>query len=160
MKKILLIGIALLAFGYNQAQVFTIAGKDIGFVYVGPKYGMGTSFISNYTPDGVDTKLFLNVVGGVVCKFGITENISIQPELLFSRKGGKSKIEFPDFVDPNETATTTSKNIANYIGIPILAKFSFLKIKDIKLHGSGGFYTNITTGQKFKSVTKDTNGTS
>jgi hypothetical protein len=139
MKKLLTLGIILATFCLSQAQIFTIAGKDIGFLYVGPKFGMGTSFISNYTQDGQDTKLFLNVVGGVVGKFGITERLSIQPEIIFTRKGGKS---YDDEFKSNQ------KTIAQYIGIPILAKLQFIKIGDIKLHGSGGFYTNVTTKQE------------
>ena len=154
MKKLILITAILLTVNIGHSQVFTIFGKDIGFLYVGPKFGMGTSFISNYTQGEQKTRLFLNVVGGVVGEFGITERLSIQPEILFSRKGGKS---FFEYNDPNDAAfdyKSINKTIANYIGIPILAKYSFLKIKDFKIHGSGGFYTNIATGQKFKSVTE------
>jgi hypothetical protein len=145
MKKILLLGIVFMTFSFSQAQVFSIGGLDVGYVYVGPKVGFGSSFISNLAQDEQKTRILLNLQGGIVGKFGITDKLSIQPELILQRKGGKVKQEETQF-----SSEADYKTIASYIGLPILAKYSFLKWNDLKFHASGGFYTNISVSQEAK----------
>jgi len=137
MKKILFI-LFIAFFSQNiSAQLFTIGDVGIGYLYLGPKAGVHGSWVSNTTTAGSDSKTLLGYQFGVVGKFGITEKLAIQPELIFTRKGAKETFNGGE-----------AKSLASYIGIPILAKISVIKIGNIMLHGSGGIYTNITTSMK------------
>jgi hypothetical protein len=139
MKKIILFVLAISASATIHAQLFSIGGVDIGYLYLGPKLGMHGAWVSNTQSNFTETKVLWGYQAGVVGKFGITQSISIQPELLFSRKGYRQEAN---------TGIGETRTIANYIGIPILGKIKVIKIGDLSLHGSGGIYTNITTSSK------------
>lgn len=140
MKKALLIILAIIASQTINAQLFKIGHVEIGYLYLGPKAGIHGSWMTNATQTGSDTETLMGYDLGVVGKFGITKKLSIQPELIFSRKGSKQSYTGGE-----------GKTIAQYIGIPILAKISVIKIGDLMLHGSGGIYTNVTTSVVSKS---------
>ncbi|ALO16746.1 hypothetical protein L21SP5_03131 [Salinivirga cyanobacteriivorans] len=139
MKKITFLMLAMVFVNLIHAQLFTIGNQEIGFVYIGPKIGMGGAWVSNLKIDNEETGTLFTYQFGVVGKFGVTNRLSIQPELIFSRKGSKVKSDEFDY---------EGKRFADYIGIPILAKLSFIKIGDFRLHGSGGIYSNVTLDQK------------
>jgi hypothetical protein len=66
--------------------------------------------------DQLDTKTGL-VAGGFV-ELGITDMFSIQPEVLYSQKGGKGGVT-------DITGAFDATAMLDYIEIPILAKFNF-----------------------------------
>lgn len=144
MKKSLLIILTIIASHSINAQLITFKDVGYGYLYLGPKAGMHGSWVSNVKPSGSNTKILLGHQFGIVGKIGITEKLAIQPELLFTRKGSK-----------HQSTGAETKSIANYIGIPILAKISVIKIGDLMLHGSGGVYSNITTSVVTKSTFGD-----
>jgi hypothetical protein len=145
MKKLIFIGIAIIAFNFGNAQVFSIGSVDIGYAYIGPKIGMHGSWVSNMENNNAESKIYPGYKFGVVGKFGITKSIAIQPELIFERKGTKQNIA-------DDFGGGESKTIANYIGIPILAKLSVFKYKNFQFQASGGVYTNITTSSKTEVI--------
>lgn len=63
-------------------------------------------------------------VGGVV-DFGITDEFSIMPEVLFSSQGFKADIQATDGQQAIQTVETNWK--LNYINIPILGKYEIVE---------------------------------
>jgi hypothetical protein len=145
MKKYLFLFLALFIVIKAQAQLFTIGKHEVGFLYLGPKLGTGGSWMTNSTTVGTETSTLLGYQFGVVGKMGFTEKLSIQPELIYSKKGVKQKL----------TAGGESETFASYLGIPLLAKLRVIKFNNIKLHGSGGIYTNVALKTKSRVVFND-----
>jgi hypothetical protein len=135
MKKYSLLAISLLFAFMANAQLFNIAGVDVGYLYVGPKLGGNASFNSMDANTGTEKKANYGYQFGGVAKFGISEKLSIQPELIFSSKGVK-----------HEGDIYTSSANTKYFGIPIIAKYAFIAISGVDIYGSGGFYTDYLTG--------------
>ena len=100
MKKVIL-SLALLAGMTGAAQAQT-------GVRFGLKGGINYSTITAKNTDGIESKLGLQA--GAFANFGLSDLISIQPEVLYSQKGFQSE--------------GNSKNKAkfNYIDIPVLVK--------------------------------------
>lgn len=134
MKKLSSIMIFLLFVFTSQAQLFTIFGKEIGFVYVGPKVGGVLAKISESESSfGAEKVLYKpGVQLGIVGKIGITNRFAIQPEINFYQKGVKTEFTGGD-----------GKFKTNYIGIPLLAKFALAKIGVVNIHIDGGVYSNV-----------------
>jgi len=134
MKKLILIPVLLLFAMASNAQVFKVFGKDIGFVYVGPKVGAAYSTISNFSDQfvGTKTKNKLGYQFGAVGEFGFTSKFSIQTELLFFSRG----VKYED-VDGGIKM--------NYIGLPLLAKYAFKAFGLTKVYAMGGTFTDIRT---------------
>src|SRR6056297_2916841 len=87
MKRIYLLMICTLLLSSAHAQLFTIAGQDIGFVYFGPKIGANFSKISNMDQTGIDVSNRLGYQFGGVAEFGLTNMLSFETELVFTSKG-------------------------------------------------------------------------
>lgn len=96
MKKIVLSLVAIMAFGFANAQ-------DVKF---GAKVGFNFSTISGL--DGAETKLGL-AVGGLA-EIKLNEKFSVQPELMYSMLGAGGK-------GSNETVEL------GYVVIPVMAKY-------------------------------------
>ncbi|MDD2196540.1 MAG: porin family protein [Bacteroidales bacterium] len=136
MKKYTIL-LLLLAFCYAaSAQLFKIAGQDVGFVYVEPKLGMNFSQISNWTElAGTQNKSRVGYQFGVVGELGFTNRFSVGGELMFLTKGHKQTFE----------GGSTKYNVS-YLGIPLLAKYSFKILGLSKVYAKGGTFANIRTG--------------
>jgi hypothetical protein len=146
MKKILIVSLLLALGTTTNAQLFKIGKFDVGFVYVGPKLGMNFSQISNWTEFG--TTKNKNNIGyqfGVVGEFGFTNKFSIDGELTFISKGQKQVFD----------AGESNLNV-KYLGIPLLAKYTFKAFGLTKVYAKGGTFTNVRTGGS--SVTKLSTG--
>jgi len=104
MKKIILAAIAVMAFGFTNAQQTRF----------GIKGGLNvTSFAGgNY----YDAKSLVGFQVGGFAEIKIIERLSIQPEVLFSTQGAKLEFGNTDF-----------DTKLNYINIPVLAKFYITK---------------------------------
>ena len=133
MRKALVIS-ALLIFSVTaNAQLLKIFGKEVGFIYVGPKVGATYSTISNFSDmSGSNTQYRMGYQIGGVGEFVFTEKISFQTEVLFYSRGTKMN-------------AADSKIKMNYVGIPLLAKYSFKAIGFTKLYAMGGTFTDIRT---------------
>jgi len=102
----------------------TINAQDVKF---GVKLGMNVSSVSENGPNSLDSKN--GFVFGVTSEFSLTEKISLQPELLFSQHGARSKDDFT--LD------------LNYFTMPIMVKYYVVD----------GF--SIEAGPQFSFLVKD-----
>lgn len=104
MKKVLIV--LLLCFGMStvNAQMF--------------KFGLkaGANF-SNLEGDNVDGSTYTSYHFGAVLEFKLLENLSLQPELLYSSQGTKVNEESLDKIN------------YNYVTVPVLAKFYLISNK-------------------------------
>jgi len=132
MKKFLLVSLFAIMLSPSYAQLFKIAGHDVGFVYVGPKAGMNFASISNY---GTSPERKVGYHLGVVGEIGLTSMLSLEGELLYNSKG---------VID--DQGVVKDKIKVNYLGIPLLAKLSFDFIGLSKVYALGGAYANVRTG--------------
>ncbi|MGE0077199.1 MAG: porin family protein [Bacteroidales bacterium] len=133
MKRFFFLVPFLFLFGNVDAQLFKVFGHDVGFIYVGPKVGMTYSTISNFSDlTGSDTKSKFGYQFGAVGEFGFTSKFSIQTELLFYSRG----VRYED-IDGGVRM--------NYIGIPLLAKYSFKVLGLTKFYAMGGTFADIRT---------------
>ncbi len=132
MKKFLIISALLLFSVATNAQLFTIFGQEVGFIYVGPKIGGTYSKISNFSDMfPTFTKYRYGYQLGAVGEFGFTSKFSIQTEVEFVAKGAKSSAD--------------QRIKMNYIGIPILAKYCFKALGLKKIYAMGGTFQDIRT---------------
>ena len=100
MKKITLSIIAVLAFGFANAQ--------------GVKFGVkGGISLTNLTGDDIeDNSSKVGFLVGGFAEIKLTEKFAIQPELLFATQGTKFEADGDDL-----------KYNLNYLNVPVMAKF-------------------------------------
>ena len=138
MKKFYLTNLLLILFVISSySQLFTIGKLGIGYLDLGIKTGTTISTIKKELATGVDQKVKMGFQIGAIGNFGITDKLSIQPELIYSQKG--------DVIDDGFGKRKTREN---FFGIPILAKFKFIQVGKMKFYANGGTYTNILVGGK------------
>ncbi|OXG04434.1 outer membrane protein with beta-barrel domain [Flavobacterium araucananum] len=135
MKKIIFAAIAVMAFGFTNAQKTRF----------GVKGGLNlTSFSGgNY----YDAKSLVGFQVGGFAEIKIIERLSIQPEVLFSTQG--AKLDGGSFGDFNSKL--------NYINVPVLAKFYITKQFTVEAGPQIGFLVSAKTDgddakDSFKSV--------
>ena len=105
MKKVFLLIVAVASFATIQAQT---------------KFGIKAGAnLANFSGDVDGNKMKIGFNAGGFAKIGLTESLSLQPELVFSAQGAK-------FEDEGEEA----KYKLNYLNVPILVQYNF----------KGGFY--------------------
>lgn len=102
MKKILLLLISFATFGITKAQ-------KVGF---GLKGGLS---ISSFKAESKESSSKTGFHGGGFYEIKLGQKISLQPELLFSMKGGK--------LDPQTTGFTEATYSFSYLSIPVLISF-------------------------------------
>jgi len=116
MKKIFLLVAGIALFNAVSAQV---------------KYGVKAGLnVANMTGDAGDTKMKPGLQGGVFAKVGITDALSIQPEVVFSAQGSKMKFN-------QEGISYDVKTNLSYINVPVLLQYNT----------PGGFFAE--TGPQF-----------
>jgi hypothetical protein len=99
--------VLLLALGNTMAQAQTPESTwDFGLTA-----GVNVSTVSGSDSDDADWRS--DFMGGLSLNFGISDMLSLQPELLYSRKGAK-------WSEPGMTETIK----LGYIDVPILVKFA------------------------------------
>ncbi|HPF92867.1 MAG TPA: porin family protein [Tenuifilaceae bacterium] len=135
MKKCIVFLLLIAAIPAANAQLFKIAGQEVGFVYVGPRMGMNFSQISNWTEfTGVENKSRIGYQFGVVGELGFTNRFSVDGELVFASRGHKQTFE----------GGNTKYNVS-YFGIPLLAKYSLKILGVSKVYLKGGTFMNVRT---------------
>lgn len=105
MKKIFLVAIAVMAFGFTNAQQTRF----------GIKGGLNVSTLTGEYED--DTKSLVGFHVGGFAEIKVIERLAIQPELLFSAQGARFEGIGNDKYDAK----------LNYLNIPVLAKFYVTK---------------------------------
>jgi opacity protein-like surface antigen len=103
MKKVILAAIAVMAFGFANAQ-------DVKF---GLKGGIN---LSSFSGDIEDASSKVGFQVGGFAEFKLTDKFSIQPELLYSTQGAKFEESEVNYFS-KETIKT------NYLNVPVMAKY-------------------------------------
>jgi long-subunit fatty acid transport protein len=109
MKKIILTAAAVFAFSFANAQ-------DVKF---GAKAGLNISSITGDNTEDVSSKIGFQVGGFAEIK--ISDKFAIQPELLYSAQGAKSK--YSEVVPDLGTFTGKFTQKLAYLNIPVMAKY-------------------------------------
>jgi len=132
MKRVILSAIAVMAFGFANAQ-------EVKF---GVKGGLNLSNFSGDT-DGLDLKSRTGFhVGGFV-EIKLSDKLAIQPELLYSTQGAKAdnfEIELED-----QFYTSDVKFNLSYINIPVMFKYYVAEKFNIEAGPQIGFLTSAKT---------------
>ncbi|WP_409415650.1 porin family protein [Flavobacterium sp. PS2] len=132
MKKIILSMVAILAFGFANAQ-------ETRF---GVKGGLN---LTNFT-GGYDTKSLVGFHVGGFAEIKVMDKFFIQPELLYSAQGAKFDSPFGDY---------DAK--LNYLNIPVLAKYYVTKEFSVEAGPQIGFLLSAKTdGEDAKDGYKST----
>ncbi|TDX09484.1 porin family protein [Flavobacterium sp. S87F.05.LMB.W.Kidney.N] len=103
MKKVILAAIAVMAFGFANAQ-------DVKF---GLKGGIN---LSSFSGDIEDASSKVGFQVGGFAEFKLTDKFSIQPELLYSTQGAK-------FEESEVNYFYKEKINTNYLNVPVMAKY-------------------------------------
>lgn len=133
MKRLYLLAIFVCIWGVSSAQLFTIAGQEIGFVYIGPKIGTNFSRITNMENYAVNASSKTGFQIGAVGEIGLTNMLSFETELVLTSKGMTNEF---------------SKQRVNYLSIPLLAKLSFKAFGLSRVYATGGMYNNLRVNAK------------
>lgn len=104
MKRIFLVAIAVMAFGFTNAQQTRFGIKG------------GLNITSYSGGDYWDSNSLVGFQVGGFAEIKIIERLAIQPEILFSTQGASLDTPFGDYDEK-----------LNYINVPVLAKFYITK---------------------------------
>ncbi|MDD2549662.1 MAG: porin family protein [Bacteroidales bacterium] len=133
MKRLFFLTIFITIWGVSNAQLFTIAGQEVGFAYVGPKIGTNFSRITNMDNYAVNASSKTGFQIGAVGEIGLTNMLSFETELVLTSKGMSDEY---------------SKQRVNYLSIPLLAKLSFKVLGLSRVYATGGMYNNVRINAK------------
>ncbi|MDQ3289844.1 MAG: PorT family protein [Bacteroidota bacterium] len=129
MKKLLLLVSALFLISVVQAQNLNI-GLKLG----------GNLASLRQTGSNSDISYKLKFHGGLLFNFGLSNFLSVQPELVYSQKGFEYK-----------NARTSAEGKVNYIDVPLL-----LKINSGSLFFEGGPQVSFLASSKLKTGNTET----
>lgn len=123
MKKNILSAIAVMAFGFANAQ-------DVKF---GAKAALNIATLSG---DDENTSSYTGFQVGGFAEIKVSEKFAVQPELMYSAQGGKEKgVENYNGTDYDVTAIYK----LGYINIPVMAKFYVAKSFSLEAGPQIGF---------------------
>lgn len=135
MKKITLSIIAVLVFGFANAQETKFGVKA------------GVNF-ANLGGDSKDTKTLVGFQVGGFTEIKLTEKFAIQPELLYSAQGAKNEDSFG-----GETLKYDTK--LSYLNIPVMAKYFITEAFSVEAGPQIGILLSAKIdGEDFKDETK------
>jgi len=135
MKKIILSIVAILTFGFVNAQ----EKEDMSF---GIKGGLNISTITNVNDVGVSSSSLIGFHVGVFGEFMVSDKFAIQPELLYSAQG--IKLDFDG--DKGDLKL-------DYINIPVMAKYYVAEAFSLEFGPQIGFL--VSAKAKSGGVSED-----
>jgi Outer membrane protein beta-barrel domain len=94
-------------------------------------------------PYTVDTLYKHGGVGGIFVYFPITESFGVQQEILCVMKGSSQDIS----MDVPPLSSHTEYNL-NYLELPFVIRYTFVKMGNFKIYGSSGFALSILLNGK------------
>jgi len=127
-----LLSIALISF--VQAQTGVHFGLKAGYS-MATQYGI-TPAEDIYT---IETSVRNGFSGGIFLYFPISEAVGIQQEILYAMKGSSQDVSISEPIPIN----TVSDYELNYLDMPILIKYRFVKIKSVGIYGSTGIAMSL-----------------
>ncbi|AWK07315.1 PorT family protein [Flavobacterium crocinum] len=138
MKKIILSAMAVMAFGFANAQE----------VKYGVKGGLNLSSLSGDT-DGMDLKSKFGFHAGGFVEIKFSEKFAIQPELLYSTQGTRF-----DDMEVEGYKTKTCFNF-DYINVPVMFKYFAVEKFFIEAGPQIGFLTSAKARVKVDQLNID-----
>ncbi|MBE8728011.1 porin family protein [Flavobacterium hungaricum] len=143
MKKIILAAIAVLTFGWANAQEVKFGVK-------------GSVSLSNFTGDdnGFDWKSKVGFNAGGFAEIKFSEKFAIQPEILYSLQGAKTKYEDGYASD---IYTYDEKYNLSYINVPVMFKYYAAEKFNIEVGPQIGFLVSAKCKYEYlnESETED-----
>jgi opacity protein-like surface antigen len=123
MKKIILSAVAVLAFGFTNAQ--------------GVKFGVKAALnVATLTGDVEDASSLVGFQVGGFAEIKISEKFAVQPELMYSAQGGENSTS-ESF--GGDTFNSEVKYKLGYINIPVMAKYYVAKSFSLEAGPQIGF---------------------
>ena len=135
MKKITLSIIAVLAFGFTNAQE--------------TKFGLKAGLnVANFGGDAEDAKSLVGFHVGGFAEIKLSDKFAIQPELLYSAQGAKE--EYSEF---GETVEITQN--LGYLNIPVMAKYYVAEGFSLEAGPQIGFLLNAKIKAEYEGESED-----
>ncbi len=143
----------------NAKTLFLFAALTVAafipqsFAQLGIKAGVNIASVSENEANGSYTdyakKSVIGFQGGLTYDLGVSEMFSIQPELLFIQKGGKSTYKLDD------ANKIENRYYYNYLEVPVLAKLKFYGEDDAStgFYFIAGPYLGLAMGGKIATTT-------
>jgi hypothetical protein len=145
MKK-LSIALFLLALTWS-ASLSVQAQTGIRFgVKAGYSLGMQYGIIPADNPYDLDSDSRHGFSGGILLYFPITEAFGVQQEFLYTNKGSGQHVSM---AEPLFRSSSIYK--LNYFEMPILFRYTFIKIGDFGIFGSTGFGLSMLLGGDYRT---------
>jgi hypothetical protein len=94
-------------------------------------------------PYTVDTFYRHGFAGGLMVYFPITDSFGLQQEVLYVTKGSRE-----DIVMIAQNVTTHTEYNLNYLEIPFVFRYTFVRLGNFKIYGSSGFALSILLNGK------------
>ncbi len=139
-KSFLLAGVLAITFLIPQAQAQVAIKAGVNFASISESSRLeGYESLKNNSVAGFQA--------GVSFDLGLSKVFTIQPELLYIQKGGKSTYVF------NEDNKIVSRLYYNYVEVPVLAKLKFYKEDGGGFYILGGPFVGLAISGKTKTST-------
>lgn len=145
MKKI---SIALLLLGllwFTASSVQAQTGIRFG-VKAGYSLGLQYGILPKDNPYDVDSDSRHGFSGGILLYFPITDAFGVQQEFLYTNKGSTQNVSIDE-----PYFSTSSQYKLNYFEMPILFRYTFIKIGDVGIFGSTGFGLSMLLGGEYRT---------
>ncbi|MFN0176492.1 MAG: porin family protein [Saprospiraceae bacterium] len=97
--------------------------------------------------ESLEEKSVAGFQAGLSFDLGLSDMFTIQPEILFIQKGGKSTYKI------NDDNKIVSRLYYNYVEVPVLAKLKFYKESGSGFYLLGGPFIGLAIGGKTKTST-------
>ena len=147
MKKIILSAVAVLAFGFTNAQ-------EVKF---GAKAALNVASLTGDV-EGVSSLIGFQIGGFAEIK--LSEKFAFQPELMYSAQGGKSSVS-EDFGD-GDSFKDEDEFKFSYLNIPLMAKYYVAKSFSLEAGPQIGFLLSAkdewTSSETFEGETDSVSG--
>lgn len=142
MKRMLYTGLFFLLVMHNSLS----AQKGVRFGFRAG-YSMATQYgiITPDIPYTVDVFYRHGLAGGLLIYYPITEWFGIQQEFLYVQKGSIEDIALKD-----RSINTHTEYDLNYFEIPVLLRYTFVRLGKINIYGSSGFALSILLNGEYR----------
>jgi len=139
-KSFLLAGVLAITFLIPQAQAQVAIKAGVNYASISE-----SASLEEY--ESLENKSVAGFQAGLSFDLGLSSMFTIQPELLFIQKGGKSTYVF------NADNKVVSRLYYNYVEVPVLAKLKFYQEDGGGLYVLGGPFIGLAISGKSKTTT-------